>query len=115
MSISTYLEPIAKAEELVKKLLIDEFQTSDTNAQMLYDDYVKQHIEKLKDTTYLFAESSYVDKVFRNSYYHYYSSKRAYYRRDCIRISVFKEKFWKRILVRKVKGQNYKINIEVFL
>ena len=45
MSISTYLEPIANAEELVKKLLIDEFQTSDTNAQMLYDDYVKQHIE----------------------------------------------------------------------
>ena len=100
MSISIYLEPIAKGAELVKKLLQDEFGVNDGNAQILYDNCVKKHFEKFKDTTYLLAESSYVDKVYRDSYYHYYSSKLSKYKRDCIRISIFEGEiletdFWK--------------------
>jgi len=55
MSISIYLEPIAKGAELVKKLLQDEFGVNDGNAQILYDNCVKKHFEKFKDTTYLLA------------------------------------------------------------
>jgi hypothetical protein len=89
MSISIYLEPIAKGAELVKKLLQEEFGVNDENAQWLYDNRVKKHFDKFKDTTYLLAESSYVDKVYRDSYYQYYSSKLSKYKRDCIRISFF--------------------------
>lgn len=89
MSISIYLEPISKAAELIKKVLQDEFGISEGNAQILYDISVKNHFEKLKDSTYLLVESSYVDKVYRDSYYHYYSSKLTRYKRDCIRVSIF--------------------------
>ena len=89
MSISIYLEPISKAAELVIKVLQDEFGISEGNAQILYDNFVKNHFEKLKDSTYLLVESSYVDKVYRDSYYHYYSSKLTKYKRDCIRVSIF--------------------------
>jgi len=61
----------------------------ESQAEMLYDNCVKEHFAKLKDTIYLLAESHYVDKVYRDSYYHYYSSKLGKYKRDCIRISFF--------------------------
>lgn len=89
MSISIYLEPISKGDELVRKLLKDEFGLSDQNALTLYTNCVKPHFEKLKETIYLLAESNYVDKVYRDSYYHYYSSKLYKYKRDCIRFSLF--------------------------
>jgi hypothetical protein len=100
MSISIYLEPIANGAELVKKILIEDFGINDGNAQLLYDSSVKPHLNKLKDNTYLLAESPYVDKVYRDSYYHYYSSKLLKYRRDCVRISLFEGQieetdFWK--------------------
>ncbi len=37
------------------------------------------------------AESPYIDKVYRDSYYNYYSSKLSQYKRDTIRISIFDE------------------------
>lgn len=89
MSISIYLESIADGPELVKKILGEEFGINDGDAQLLYDSCVKPHFDNLKDTTYLLAESSYVDKVYRDSYYHYYSSKLPKYKRDCVRISLF--------------------------
>jgi hypothetical protein len=90
MSISIYLAPIANGAELVKKLVKDEFGINDdNNAQFLYDNFVRKHFEKFKDNTYLLAESCYVDKVYRDSYYHYYSSKLTKYKRNCIRISIF--------------------------
>lgn len=92
MSISIYIEPLNKAGDLITKLLQDEFKISDNNALLLYNNPnngIKKHIDKLKDTTYLVAESSYVDKVYRDSFYHYYSSKLNHYKRDCIRISLF--------------------------
>ncbi|MDR3266723.1 MAG: hypothetical protein LBT24_04035 [Tannerella sp.] len=89
MSISIYLEPIKKGGELIKKLLQEEFGINMRNAEILYENSIKSHLEKLKDSTYLLAETNYVDKVYRDSYYHYYSSKLSKYKRDCIRISIF--------------------------
>jgi hypothetical protein len=40
---------------------------------------------------HIVVEYPYVDKVYRNSYYHYYSSKLDKYSRDCIKLSFFKE------------------------
>jgi len=41
---------------------------------------------------YCVIEYPYVDKVYRDSYYHYYSSKHFTYQRDCIRVSLFDKK-----------------------
>lgn len=89
MSISVYLEPIKDGRELVIKLLQEEFGENEKNAELLYDKCVKTHFDKLKDNVFLLAETNYVDKVFRDSFYHYYSSKLTKYKRDCIRISIF--------------------------
>ncbi|MBL4707034.1 MAG: hypothetical protein JKY48_01150 [Flavobacteriales bacterium] len=91
MNISVYIEPILNGEELVKKLLQDEFGINEINAGILFKKLVKPHFEKFKDNTYILAETNYVDKAFRDSYYHYYSSKLPKYKRDCIRLSFFED------------------------
>ena len=89
MSISTYIAPITKGVELVTQLLMEEYQVNPETAKKLAENRVKPHLAKLKDTCYILAETSYVDKVYRDSYYHYYSSKLNNYKRDCIRLSLF--------------------------
>jgi len=92
MSISIYIEPISSANELIKLLLTQEFNISEETANVLYDKNIIKHIARLKDDLYLVAETSYVDKVYRDSYYHYYSSKLTSYKRNCVRISLFSAK-----------------------
>lgn len=113
MSTQIYLEPISNAEELVVIILNDVFKMDEMHAKLLYQNSVKKHLEQLKDTTFLFVETNYVDKVYRDSYYHYYSSKLSNCKRDCVRISFFDKQikisdFWnknfKEDLQRKYKG-----------
>jgi len=47
-------------------------------------------LNRLIDGLFVVIEYPYVDKVYRNSYYHYYSSKLDNYSRDCIKLSFFK-------------------------
>jgi len=99
MSIFTYIEPIANGEELIKKLLHEEFGISDTLTGLLYTNLIKPHFDNFKPNTYMLAETDYVDKVYRDSYYHYYSSKLPKYKRNSVRISFFEERidsadFW---------------------
>lgn len=89
MSISIYMVPIALADELVNDLLNNEFDIDKEYAKHIYLNYIKMHFDKLNDSIYLLAESKYVDKVYRDSYYHYYSSKLSNYKKDCLRISLF--------------------------
>ena len=89
MSISTYIVPISKASELSKLLLTQEFEISDENAEVLYNGIIKRHLDQLKDDLFIVAETNYIDRVFRDSYYHYYSSKLANYKRNCTRLSLF--------------------------
>lgn len=44
----------------------------------------------IKSDVKLVIETDYVDKVYRDSYYQYYSSKQLEYNRNCVRISLFK-------------------------
>ncbi len=91
MSISTYIESIGKAKELIGKLLHEEFEISEEISEVLYEYIVKQHFANFKDNAYILAETNYVDKVYRDSYYHYYSSKLRNYKRDTVRLSFFEE------------------------
>ncbi|KAA6301325.1 MAG: hypothetical protein EZS26_002522 [Candidatus Ordinivivax streblomastigis] len=89
MSISIYRAPITDASDFIKAILIDEFAISDSRANTLYNLVIKPHFDNLLDTIWLLAESNYVDKVYRDSYYHYFSSKLSNYERDCVKISLF--------------------------
>lgn len=46
-------------------------------------------MSEIQDTSWCLIEFPYVDRVFRDSFYNYYSSKNHLYSRDCIRISFF--------------------------
>jgi len=50
---------------------------------------IENFIKNLKDVTFFVIEHPYVDKVYRDSYYYYFSSKLNYYPRDCIKVSIF--------------------------
>lgn len=89
MTISTYIEPLSNIETLIINLFINEFNIESNYAKNLYDDHCKAFFDKLKDNIYIVAENNYVDKVYRDSYYNYYSSKRKDYLRETIRLSFF--------------------------
>jgi hypothetical protein len=89
MSISIYIAPINDGVELAILLLQEEFGLSEANSQYLAAEKIKPHFDKLKKSCYLVAETLYVDKVYRDSYYHYYSSKLNGQKRNCIRLSIF--------------------------
>jgi hypothetical protein len=55
-------------------------------------DILKKYLKHLKTDNYVLVEHPYVDKVYRDSYYHYYSSKNQEYHRDCVRLSFFSKK-----------------------
>jgi hypothetical protein len=61
------------------------------DARQLTIDEVWPHIAQLLDSIGILIETPYVDKVYRDSYYHYYSSKSGKYPKDCIRLSIFSE------------------------
>ncbi len=57
--------------------------------------FISEYIDEFKDDLYCLLEYPYVDKVYRDSFYNYYSSKHSTYLRDCIRVSLFKKKITK--------------------
>lgn len=50
---------------------------------------LKEYIDRLRDDISFIIEHPYVDRVYRDSYYSYYSTKMTLYPRDCIRLSIF--------------------------
>ncbi len=52
---------------------------------------IKNFIAPLKKNAHFVIEYPYVDKVYRDSYYSYFSSKLNHYPRDCIRVSIFEK------------------------
>ena len=85
---------ITPVEELIDALKekIGEYFLQDAT-----DDFISPYIEtdlanlvdELREDLYCLIEYPYVDKVYRDSYYNYYSSKHFAYKRDCIRVSLF--------------------------
>ena len=91
---------ISPVEELTDALLdwVKEYFLKDLDEQfidpVIETDIAKQ-VEILREDLYCVLEYPYVDKVYRDSYYNYYSSKHYSYQRDCIRVSLFKEEICK--------------------
>jgi hypothetical protein len=88
LTIRKYIAPITFISDLLKLLLVEEFNVPDTIGEELTKK-IKDHFDNLANSLYIFAESNYVDRVYRDSYYNYYSSKKNSYNRFCIRLSLF--------------------------
>lgn len=74
-------------EELVS-LIEDTFGFPKENCRNIVDNYFGY----LRDDLTVLVEYPYVDNVFRDSYYFYFSSKHRTYNRNCIRLSFFEGK-----------------------
>src|SRR5690606_18107467 len=82
--------------EAVEAILekIDDFFLRDVDDKFVSPEIeaaIARLIDELKEELYCVIEYPYVDKVYRDSYYHYYSSKHYTYQRDCIRVSLFSD------------------------
>lgn len=89
VSISVYIATKPDWAMLITTLLCEAYGLDESFSEQIYIENVKPHFESLKDEICLLAETSYVDGFYRDSYYHYFSSKLNCYSRDCIRISLF--------------------------
>ena len=87
-TIDCIIVPVANGVDLVASLLETEFKINPTNSKD-YARSAKPYFDALKDTCFLVAEFPYVDRVYRDSYYTYFSSKSRSYQKDCARISIF--------------------------
>ncbi len=75
MSIKSIIAQIKDSKDFITELLVSEFNIDKSNSEFLFDRVLQPHFTNLRSDLYLFAETPYIDKVYRDSYYHYYSSK----------------------------------------
>jgi len=71
-------------KEIESFLNINDVSIPDDTLYLLFD--------QMKSNLFYCVEYPYVDRVYRDSYYEYFSSKRKKYNRDCLRISIFNKK-----------------------
>lgn len=76
MSISIIIASKSESKVLLTKLLTEEFLLDVESSKNIIEnaDYgIIKHFDQLINSCYLLAETNYIDKVYRDSYYHYYS------------------------------------------
>lgn len=73
---------------LITKLLVEEFHAdiNEVNSSMMS---FARFVNSLIDDIWVFIETQYVDKVYRDSYYNYFASKANNYPRNCVKLSFF--------------------------
>ncbi|SKA38119.1 hypothetical protein SAMN04488128_104391 [Chitinophaga eiseniae] len=89
MSITTIVCSPHELRGELTQIMKEEFAVSPRVAEEAYDDRLDEYFRRLKNEVQFVVEYPYVDKVYRDSYYAYFSSKRRPYQKDCIRISMF--------------------------
>lgn len=86
------------------ELLVSKFDIDQTDAKENFEEEIYPNIANLKDDLFFLIEFPYIDKVYRDSFYSYYSSKLYPYKRDCIRVSIFNFEFDEQDF-RSIKGK----------
>jgi hypothetical protein len=81
--------PIGAVQGYVLQLLINNYGLVEGIAQKVVEKHLGEFLLTMKDHLYVVIDSPYVDKLYRDAYYNYYSSKLNKYYRDCIRLSFF--------------------------
>lgn len=90
-SIEIEISPIDEAVEAILEKINDFFlkHVDDKFVSPEIESEIAKLIDELREDLFCVIEYPYVDKVYRDSYYNYYSSKHYTYQRDCIRVSLF--------------------------
>jgi hypothetical protein len=83
-SIFAKNELIDKLSELIKICFRSQVTDSSIIGKSLH-----KYFDDFRDDIYCYLEYPYVDRVYRDSYYNYFSSKHLHYDRNCIRLSLF--------------------------
>lgn len=90
-NIEFEISPIEEADKAIldgiKEYFLKDLDGDFIDPQIEAD--LGDYLGELKEGLYCLIEYPYVDKVYRDSYYNYYSSKHYTYQRDCIRVSLF--------------------------
>ncbi len=89
MSIRRIISSKADLKVNLVPVLSEDFTLEVNYSEMVYSDYLHKHVDQLIDSTWVLIESPYTDKVYRDSYYTYFSSKLSAYAKDCLRLSFF--------------------------
>ncbi len=69
------------------------FVMEDTSSKALLHKKLKSNLETLRRDLIVIIETEYVDKVYRDSYYRFFSTKMKDYNRNCVRLSFFEPNF----------------------
>lgn len=83
--IESGIVPLKEISNVFPQYLEDIYAFQPSTTKPLLSEF----FNNFKDGLYFYVEYPYVDKVFRSSYYQYYSTKHARYLRDCVRLSIF--------------------------
>jgi len=89
VDIKTLIFSKEELEENVLFLLENEFMIGRGISKRVYSQNIFQYFDTLKTNIFFLAETKYVDKVYRDTYYKYYSSKFNEPNRYCVRLSLF--------------------------
>jgi hypothetical protein len=89
MITDVYITSVKEYEEGLAEVIHKRFNITMEVAARMVNENIKKHIAQLKNNCYLVIEAPYVDRVFRNSYYNYFSTKLGSYNKDCIKVSIF--------------------------
>jgi hypothetical protein len=86
-SIQLTIVPIDDAVDEILVFIRDNYARAETDLNIETELY--KVFDELREDLWVLIEYPYVDKVYRDSYYSYFSSKHNEYARDCIRVSFF--------------------------
>jgi len=86
------IKPVEDAGKLILSLIANENVYHKKDVDLQLEKKIYSFFDEVNDDIFVLIEYPYVDKVFRDSYYSYFSSKHQKYYRECIRVSFFSEK-----------------------
>jgi hypothetical protein len=89
MNLDIYLCTRNELRSLLETVIADAFRLDPAIVPAQVRHSLSKLIDSFRDDSWMLVESPYVDKIFRDSYYLYYSSKYGRYSRDCIKVSLF--------------------------
>jgi hypothetical protein len=89
MNAMTIFCTLAELRDQLAPLINRHFSVSTRIAGQLYNGVVNKHFARCHNDVHFVIEYPYVDRVYRDSYYGYFSTKMTNYKRDCIRLSLF--------------------------
>lgn len=78
-------------EEILIQVMNEDFQLSIYRVKLSVKKLITEHIKRFSKDTKVVIERNYVDKVYRDSYYAYYASKRTGHQRNTIKLSFFSD------------------------